>query len=660
MFRSRAPATCLSDRRTLSTSPPAPASSAPPPPSAPTPAPRPSFVRRLTPPLLVGISTGYFVHKVYSEEEFRTSVEQAFPPSAKLFSQLFDLLPESLAPPSLRSNPVPKETAARVSDDKKKSSDIAAHPPTYDSINTERREVGASAKESPSTLEQKIDHSLSKEEPANLAGEPKDLELQASESSVKEKPAITDGKAKSSIPAIELPKVSTLKKETTSIPQTLHLPVIENEESSMGSEKDVGSNKKDAPVRSAKGKLARLLGKGDFEAAKVIGPDLVDDSEYMKPNLGSAPSISIFDSIPSTPELPVAGSTKALTTKTGPEEHSVISEQHVNEVEALRSEIRSQLKWEAVRLQEAVRSQMVEDKKIAAKEVSVITKKHSEELAKVREDAMTQAERILIERTRKIREEAEKQRDEELNKMLAEKEAELRHTLATEYAELRRNETEGRELALMAAEANVSAMSDRFNALVEQTEKAKDAARRASSAFMLHENIASCQPFGKLLQDASGSELGELVSASVPSSAMSHGVLSIDSLKQDFKRASKRGLSAALVPENKQGTIWGHLLGSIFSRLKIPVDIRLASEEPPKTNEDRIRLAKNLLDDGNLGGAVATLGALDGLPKELMSDWVSDAKARIAAEQAAEVLLADAIIAQISLTKGEGINIIST
>eukprot|EP00178_Gracilaria_changii_P011620 TRINITY_DN328_c0_g1_i32.p4 TRINITY_DN328_c0_g1~~TRINITY_DN328_c0_g1_i32.p4 ORF type:complete len:428 (+),score=84.55 TRINITY_DN328_c0_g1_i32:10470-11753(+) len=425
-------------------------------------------------------------------------------------------------------------------------------------------------------------------------------------------------------------------------------------------DKSSSVDKKDAPVRSTKGKLARLLGKGDFEAAKVNSPDLVDDSEYMKPNLGSAPSISIFDSIPPSPELPVAGSTKALTTTAAVEEHSRNREQRIDEVEALRSEIRSQLKWEAVRLQEAVRSQMVEDKKIAAKEVSAMVKKHSEELTRVREEAMSQAERILSERTLKIREEAEKKRDVELKKMLVEKETELRVTLETEYAELRRTETEARESALRSAEANVSALSDRFNALVEQTERAKEAAQRASFAFMLQESIAASQPFGKLLKNASGSELGELVSESVPSSAASNGVVSLDSLKHDFKRASRRGLSAALVPENKQGTIWGHLLGAIFSRLKVPVDIRLASDEPPQTNEERIQLAKNYLDEGNLGAAVATLDSLDGLPGELMSDWLSDAKARIAAEQAAEVLLADAIIAQISLTKGESVNIIST
>ncbi|CAN8062228.1 unnamed protein product [Agarophyton chilense] len=665
MFRSSTTSAFLTNKRTLSTSASTspPSSGTPPPPSAPTPAPRPSLVRRGTPILLVGFGTGLFLRQVYSDGEFRASVENAFPPSAKFFSQLFDLLPKSISGASLRTEPISKETTTKTSDNQKSASDSSTLPTTYHPINKVLQEAEASLNESSSTTDTNSDPTTSteKEPSANHFDQVKPPNAQIAEHLVaKEQSAITDKQKQKPVAAIELPKVEPVNKENTTLPKPVPFPAIDMGDSAVGSEKEDKNGQNDAPVRSTKGKLARLLGKGDFEASRVISPDLVDDSEYMKPNLGNAPSISIFDSIPSAPELPIAGSTKALTVPASSVEQSKVSEQQQNEVEALRSEIRSQLKWEAVRLQEAVRSQLIEDKKIAAKEVSLMAEKHSEELTKVREDAMIQAERVLVERTLKIREEAQKQRDDELNKMLAEKESELRETLATEYAELQRTATEGRELALTAAKANVSAISGRFEALVEQTEKAKDAARRASSAFMLQENIASSQPFGKLLKDASGSELGRLVSESVPPSVASKGVSSVDHLKQDFRRASRRGLSAALVPESEKGTIWGHLLGAVFSRLKIPVDIRLASNEPPKTNEERIRLAKSFLDEGNLGGAVATLDSLNGLPGEVMADWLGDAKARIAAQQAAEVLLADAIIAQISLTKGEDVNMIST
>lgn len=138
---------------------------------------------------------------------------------------------------------------------------------------------------------------------------------------------------------------------------------------------------------------------------------------------------------------------------------------------------------------------------------------------------------------------------------------------------------------------------------------------------------------------------------SVPLSAVRAGVSSIDSLKEDFLHVSKRGLSVAMVPEGKTGTIWGHLLGAIFSRLKIPIDTREdAATAAPTTNEERIRRAERLLDEGDLGGAIVSLESLNGLSADIIKDWLSAAKARVAADLAAEVLLADAIIAQVALT----------
>lgn len=568
---------------------------------------------------------------------------------------MFDLTPGPLPPPPLR-----RETAPTRLDEKTKAtSETSSIAPAYESIKTSLDKIEASKVQeeaSAKKAEPNIDLSLPKEE--TLA--PLSDSTAPEKGSYDSKIAIQAKTEADRVLPIEPHRIESPKSEIALEQASSTPPVkfVETEKFPMNDtlEKSEAENK--APVRSAKDKLARLLGKGDFEAAKVNGPDLVDDSEYMKPNWGAAPNISIFD-MPGEVAFPLDISTKTSTPAITADDSPKLREQRISEIEALRTELRSQLKWEAVRLQEAVRSQLVEDKKVAAKEASVMAQKHSEELARVREDAVKHAEKVLMERTRKIKQEAEKQRDDELSIILKEKEAELRETLSTEYAELRRTETEKRELALVAAEANVSAMSDKFDALVTQTEKAKEAAKRASSAFMLRDSVAASQPLGSLLKEATGDGLGELVAASIPSAAVSNGVLSLDGLKNNFKRASKRGLSAALVPENKQGTIWGHFLGSIFSRLKIPVDFRLFSDQPPQTNEERIRLAQNLLNEGDLGGAVAILESLDGLAGEVMSDWMCSAKARIAAELAAEVLLADAIIAQIALTKGDEVTTMS-
>lgn len=399
---------------------------------------------------------------------------------------------------------------------------------------------------------------------------------------------------------------------------------------------------------SGKGKLARILGKGDFTTDSVDGPDVVDDSVYQKPkpwSSSSAPSRSKSDWRRRGPSKWKATPPKKEASQISAEEQEVL---------ALRSELESQTKWEAVRLQEAVRAQMVEDSKTAAREAAEVARKHADELARVREEAVTQAEKMLAERTLEMKTQTEAERDADVVRLLKVKEDELREALDVEYVEKQRSEAMEREKALLDAKARVTALSGQFEAVIAQTEKAKEAAKRASSAFMLRQTVAGFQPIGSQLSDAGGkTELGELVVESVPDSAVSGGVPTVDMLKHGFHSASRQGLNVAMVPEGNAGTIWGQLLGAIFSRLKIPVDDRV--EDPnvvPKTNEGRIRLARRLVEEGNLSGAIKTLEQLNGLSADVMSDWLGAAKARVAADLAAEVLLADAIIAQVAMTGG--------
>lgn len=405
-----------------------------------------------------------------------------------------------------------------------------------------------------------------------------------------------------------------------------------------------------ASATSGKEKLARILGKGNFQADKVDGSDVVDDSVYMKPKAwssSSAPSRAKLDakrheSRPVSPEVAPKAKFENTTEANA-------------EVMALRSELQSQMKWEAVRLQEAVRAQMVEDKKLAAKEAAAVAKKHAEELAQVREDAVLKARQMLAERTQEMKVRTEAERDADVLRLLKVKEDELREAITADLADKERVATMERKKALIDAKAHVTALSEQFEGVVWQTGKAKEAAKRASCAFMLRETVSTCRPIGKELSEASSkTQLGQLVVDSVPEKAVHAGVETLDMLQDKFERASKQGLSVAMVPDGSAGTIWGHWLGAIFSRLKIPVDSR--DDDPdsvPTTNEERIRLARRLVAEGDLGSAILTLDQLSGLSADVMSDWLRAAKARIAVDLAAEVLLADAIISQMALTGGQ-------
>lgn len=394
-------------------------------------------------------------------------------------------------------------------------------------------------------------------------------------------------------------------------------------------------------VPSGQGKLARLLGKGDYRAEEVEGRDVVDNSVYQKPNRKHAANVTQPEVVPPSTFTPVV-KPASLPVKQ-PEKTGATSE-----VLALRSELESMTKWEAVRLQEAVRAQIVEDSKKAAKQAAVVAKQHEEEMVRVREEAVTNANKILNERTAAMKRRLVAERDEELAKLLKEGEEALRQSVATEYADRERGQTVEREKVLLEAKAQVASLSELFESLANQTERAKAATKRSCAAFMLRQSVFSCGPIGKHLEEAAGSsELGVLVAASVPESSVRKGVESLDDLRKRFQSASQRGLSVAMVPENYVGTIWGQLLGAVFSRLKIAVEDVDGSDTG---NEARIRRARCLVRDGDLVGAIISLDGLNGLSKDVMQDWLDAAKARVASELAADVLLADAIISQALLS----------
>ncbi|CDF39991.1 unnamed protein product [Chondrus crispus] len=401
---------------------------------------------------------------------------------------------------------------------------------------------------------------------------------------------------------------------------------------------------------SGKEKLARLLGKGDFQADKVEGPDVVDDSVYRKPNnaklLGRQESRKPWKF--EGKRTPSPG-TPRIGAKPAEEDPVAV------EMNALRLELESQMKWEGVRLQEAVRAQMVADKTIAAREAAEFAKKHSEELTRVREDAITSADKMLREKSIELQAKADAQRDSDVARLIKVKEEEIRETLTLEYADKERKNVVERKKALASAKAQVAALNDQFDSVVAQTERAKEAAKRTSIAFLLRESILASRPLASQVTEAAGrTELGKLVAESVPTAAVMAGVSSIDALKEDFRDASKRGLSVAMVPPGKTGTLWGHFLGALFSRLKIPIDRwDNTSNAPLSSNEERIRRAERLVSDGDLSNAILILDSLNGLSADIMKDWIGAAKARVAADLAAEVLLADAIITQVSLTQGK-------
>lgn len=374
-----------------------------------------------------------------------------------------------------------------------------------------------------------------------------------------------------------------------------------------------------------------------------------DIKKSMESNRKHHTPVQEVPSVPSPRALPTTESFSGDQMEGSVEPKATLTQR--SELDLLRAELASQVKWEAVRLQEAVRAQMVEDQKIAMKDAADVAQKHEEELLRVRDAVKDNTVMLMNERIRSIQDAHERNLNNEVLELLKVREEERRNEIIAEVTQEYEDFSTGRRDRMDKAEAEVKALSQRFHSIVGRTEQVKEASNRASRAFMLYEAIRDCAPLSSNFTTACGkSELGELIRKSVPEKVLRDGVRSKEDLKKDFEAIVTRGLSTAVVPGNKTGSIWAHVLGSIFSRLKVPVDMKADAETRLNTNEDLIRYARQLMQEDNLEETVCILKRVNGLAGEVLSDWVNAATSLIAAGLAADVLLADAIITQVSLT----------
>lgn len=403
-------------------------------------------------------------------------------------------------------------------------------------------------------------------------------------------------------------------------------------------------------------KFSRLLGRGDFDPASVNGKEIIDVSVYKRPGWadkksGGKPSSTAGSSDGSG----LGGVVDPFSGRSDGKDGGGAATAATGEVEALQSELQSQAKWDAVRLQEAVRAQSVAEKKLAASELAMASKKHKAELAKVREEHAESARKLLEEKALDLEAEMIQRRDTEVDRLLKEREDSLKLSLESEYLTREQVAAREQEQKLVMLKASVDALHEDLDKSHSHRQASRVAGSVAASAFALKDALQGNGPFERELEMASrNSELGTLVAASIPVGAGKKGVPTVEELKGSFSSVAKEGRKAALVPEGDVGTIWGHLLASIVSRVKCAVD---SGNRPfvPSTDEERILLAEKQISAGNLQRGIDSLGELSGLAADITSDWVQAANARIAADLGAQALLADAILSQqVHVSEPEG------
>lgn len=389
-------------------------------------------------------------------------------------------------------------------------------------------------------------------------------------------------------------------------------------------------------------KLARLLGRGDYDPAAVEGKDVVDTNVYKRPSWSSSNATTPSRLSKGDASVPPATKMGFIPTAKSPE------------VNALQAELASQAKWDAVRLQEAVRAQSVADKKAASAELAAVMKKHKSQLAAATEEAFNKAQDTLAAKTKELETEMIQRRDVEVAKLLKEKEDSIKAAVESEYLERERKASNERELELTSLKASVDALNDDLDNSREHRKASQSASLGTAAAFSLKNALQGNGSFeAELANAARTSDLGKLVADSIPSTAGSHGLPTTGELKSSFQTVSLESRKAALIPERDVGTIWGHLLASIVSRLKVAVD---TGNTPyvPFSNEERILVAEKHIGQGDLAKAVEMLSKVDGLAGDILSDWIAAAKARMAADLGSDALLADSILTQQSLAAAPG------
>eukprot|EP00172_Hildenbrandia_rubra_P003622 Plantae.Rhodophyta-Hildenbrandia_rubra.ctg6023.p2 GENE.Plantae.Rhodophyta-Hildenbrandia_rubra.ctg6023~~Plantae.Rhodophyta-Hildenbrandia_rubra.ctg6023.p2 ORF type:complete len:400 (-),score=92.34 Plantae.Rhodophyta-Hildenbrandia_rubra.ctg6023:3413-4612(-) len=318
------------------------------------------------------------------------------------------------------------------------------------------------------------------------------------------------------------------------------------------------------------------------------------------------------------------------------------------QIASLRSELESQTKWEVFRIQEAINAQSVMEKRNAGKAAAEAQKKFAQEKSSATEKARREAEQSFSEKLAKVKREADQRFQKRVDQAVGERENTLRLSVRSELASKAKSETDARVQELQKMRGVLSTLEKEFDAGIEQRKAARESSQIAAATFAMRDNVDEDAAFGKIVSELRKTKTGKAIVEALPSEAAPTPT----ELKAGFKVVGKEGRRAALLSEGVGGSVWAHMLATVASKIKIGIDnfgfSRLSDE--PQSNEDRIRRAERLIEENNLSDGVKLLNEVDGFAKEIIADWLTDAKHRLAANQAAKILQTDAVLSQVVLS----------
>jgi hypothetical protein len=143
----------------------------------------------------------------------------------------------------------------------------------------------------------------------------------------------------------------------------------------------------------------------------------------------------------------------------------------------------------------------------------------------------------------------------------------------------------------------------------------------------LRRAVADGKPFASELKTLA-SLTPEPLDAAPLEARRASGLPSLASLQRDFDLSAKAAIDAAR--PNGDGTLTGDLL----ARARSLVRVRPTGDIPGDGPEAILARAENRLDSGDLPAAIRETGQLAGPAAQAMNPWLTEAKARVAADEA--------------------------
>jgi len=154
----------------------------------------------------------------------------------------------------------------------------------------------------------------------------------------------------------------------------------------------------------------------------------------------------------------------------------------------------------------------------------------------------------------------------------------------------------------------------------------------ASTAQQRHQQLAGV--LSEVLVAGQGVSAADLAIASAPSGAQ----VSVPQLQERYAEVHRAAMSSAMVPQGLSGAT-GQFFGWLIAALNLP-------ERAPRTqlsgSETKLTAAASSVSSGDLYAAVQTLESLDGLPRQVVEDWLQDTTNYLLREQASATATASA------------------